>query len=189
MPRKKSDGRLQNLSIDMYQQEMVTQLLGVKNSALIDMAEGDLSSALNSQTIWAIKRYIYRAYHPQQGGWVNGTTYRRKGTLYKNVELERTRVIRSGDKGVMFITAYSKSKPEPSIFGNTTYGAEEGGFLKLVENGPWGIWEHGFRREALVHVIEKITNRYYANKFLNDFVSSCKSRGINIRKLGNYQYK
>ena len=83
---------------------------------------------------------VYDHYTPQQGAWIDGTTY------------HATRALLGGiDSWVEGNTLYATSvaTPNASITGQAVYGGSDGGFYALLESSNNGIWRSGFPRPVI----------------------------------------
>ena len=83
---------------------------------------------------------VYGHYTPQQGAWVNGTTYHATYTLLGGIESWV-------DGNTLFAT--SVAPPNPSLTGKTVYGGREGEFYTLLESPNTGLWRSGFPRPVV----------------------------------------
>lgn len=96
-----------------------------------------------------IRSDIYGAYSPKTGAWVNGTTYPRRNFLENSVYREFI------DDETLLITS-DASASKSIVKGYSFSKGEKGAFLKLIEQGPWGIWKHGFPRPAIANAQREI---------------------------------
>lgn len=100
-----------------------------------------------------IETDIYGAYTPIEGGWVNGTTYERRGSLLDEGNL--TVLVENGDT----IVVTSVATPNESVVpGHQFVSSQPGAFLQLLESGRMGIWRHGFARPAVRNAQDEINN-------------------------------
>lgn len=89
-----------------------------------------------------IKTDIYDKDKRKPYGWHGGMYPRRNilpGTVYSELEDNET---------LMVSTMGTPNTPVVLNRGYTVDGSE-GGFLRLLEEGPWGIWGNGFPRPAV----------------------------------------
>ena len=110
-----------------------TELTKILIADVASIAEEILESHIHSD--------IYGVDYRINGGWVGGETYQRREQLPSTVYSEME------DKSTLVVSA-NGSPNTPIIKGHSVYG-DGGGFLKLLEKGPWGIYRHGFPRPAV----------------------------------------
>ena len=85
---------------------------------------------------------IYNAYTPIKGGWVNGTTYKRRRRLMHRV----TAGFINDD--ILLITS-TETANKPVVPGYSFDDRYEGAFLEMLGSGHTGIWRNGFARPAV----------------------------------------
>lgn len=110
-------------------------LAGVLISDVAKVAERIMRSHIVSD--------IYGVDERKPGGWVGGETYQRRHQIINTVysELE--------DKSTLLVS--TTGAPGKPIIHNHRVNGSEGGFLKLLELGPWGISGSQFPRPVVAN--------------------------------------
>lgn len=99
---------------------------------------------------------IYQVYTPVSGGWVNGTTYKRR----RNLPNSLYSIVKSDGDGVLaFVTSDESFTPiiKGHHFDNN---CNPGAFLEMLEKGNMGIWKIGFPRPAVSNAQKEIDTSY-----------------------------
>lgn len=113
-----------------------------------------------------IQSDIYYAYTPQEGAWVNGSTYQRRHVLEDSIESTML------SNNTLLIT--SNASASPSILKGSGFRASApGAFLQMLESGNTGIWKKGFARPAIAHAQIEIDDSIQGGA-----LSSAIERGI-----------
>ena len=99
-----------------------------------------------------IQSDIYNAYTPQPHAWVNGDTYKRRGSLLKNMTVDINQTTFE-----IFIT--NNAMPDsPIVQGSVFQPTGQGSFLRMLSSGNTGIWKRGFPRPAIENAVLDFKN-------------------------------
>lgn len=118
------------------------ELVNAVDDAAVRILKEDVAPVAENILRKHIKSDIYDAYTPKENGWVSGTTYQRRYSLYDSISSS----IINGD--TLLTTSYATASPAV-VKGWSFHNRYPGSFLKLLESGNMGIWRGGFSRPAV----------------------------------------
>ena len=122
-----------------------------------------------------IQSDIYDAYTPQEGAWVNGSTYQRRGKLLTTLQATL-----NVDGNELTVTSKATAS-KPIIKGYRFNNVYPGAFLEMLESDNRGIWKSGFPRPAISNAQKEIDS---SREIISAIENGFRRRGVPVTYRG-----